>query len=345
MSSRLSKLPGWFKAAFTENLHLKAISLVLSLVLFVIVRSDREIEVGTMVALKYSLPKGQAMVDDPVREVRITVSGARSKVRRLLLKGLEPIEVDLRNFAGGTYYIDERSIPLPRGIRLVAIQPSRLDIDLEPKARRSVPVSPNLVGTPDPAFKLVEVNAFPRKVDVVGPESKVAGLEEVKTLPIDMDGRWESTELMASLSRLDPPLQYNYRGKIRVRLTFEPRYESRVFDGVPVEAINTSWRVKIRPSRVNVSVEAPVRMLPGLDARSFKAVVDAGDLEGKPAGSRHRLPVEMDGLPDTVRVIKIAPPRVLVRLLERMPPQDEPPVPMEGPPEPVDAGPGVEGPE
>ena len=238
-------------------------------------------------------------------------------------KGLESVSVDLSDFKGGTYHFDAAMLNIDPGLRLISMQPVKMDVVFEPLVRKAVPVAPNLVGTPDPAFRLTEVAVTPRKVPVEGGESRVRALKEVKTLPVDVDGRWESTVLEVGLSRPERGIRHELDTKVKVRLSFEPRYESRSFGSVRVEVINTTWRTSVRPLQVRVTVEGPVRLLPGLKAASFRAVADARELESKPARSRHRLDVELENLPDTVKVVEIHPSRVLVRLEARLPRQPE----------------------
>lgn len=328
------------RALLLDNLHLKAIALLVSLGLFVFVRGDRATEVGVMVLVMYEVPEDQVMTTEPVRQLRVTLAGRQSRLRALVRRGLDDVSVDLRGFKGTTYLFDESLFQLGPGVRLVAIQPASMKVILEEKARKAVPVSPSLVGTPDPAFRLTEVSVTPAKVAVVGAESAVGQVAEVKTLPIDVGGRWETTTLNVRLSALERNLGYGAVSQVAVHLTFEPRYETRSFQRVPVEVINTTWKTSVRPAHVRVTVEAPVRLLPGLSTASFRAVADATELEGKPARTRHRLPIEIEGLPETVKILETQPPRVLVGLVRRMPaepvgadagPDPEPPGPDAGP--------------
>ncbi len=307
------------RSLLLDNLHLKAIALVLSLGLFVFVRGDRVTEVGVMVPVMYEVPDNRVLVTEPVRQLRVTLAGRQSRLRAIVRRGLDDASVDLRGFTGTNYVFDESLLQMEPGVRLVAIQPASMEVRLEDKARKAVPVSPSLVGTPDPAFRLTEVSVSPAKVAVVGAQSAVRRVAEVKTLPIDVDGRWESTTLKVGLSAQERGLGYGSVAQVAVHLNFEPRYETRSFQRVPVEVINSTWRTSVRPTSVRVTVEAPVRLLPGLSSATIKAVADASELENKPARTRHRLPVELEGLPDTVKTLEIQPPRVLVRLEQRMP--------------------------
>ncbi len=323
----------------TDNLHLKGAALVLSLVLFVFVRGDRVSEMGILVPVIYDLPEDRVLVNEPVKQLRLTLAGRQSRLRNLLRRGLDPVPVDLREFRGSAYEFDESVLRLEPGLRLISIQPAKTELRIEAKARKAVPVAPNIVGTPDPAFRLAQVAVSPSKIPVDGAESILRKLNEVRTLPLDVDGRWESTDLSVGLSLVERGLSYDPNTKVTVRLTFEPRYESRVFGAVPVELINSAWQGTLRPESVRVTIEAPVRLLPGINAASFKAVVDGRELEGKPAGSRHRLDVELENLPETVRVVEIHPSRVLVRLDRRMPSEPEPGEP--GAADAPDAGAGA----
>ncbi|MBM4318397.1 MAG: hypothetical protein FJ125_00185 [Deltaproteobacteria bacterium] len=303
-----------------QDVNLKATALVLSLILFIFVRGDRVSDVGVMVPVIYQLPDSMVLVSDPVKRLRVTLSGRESTLRSMLRSGFEPVQVDLTRFEGKVFYFDENLFELEPGVRLVSIQPSRMEVVLEQRARKEVPVAPNVVGTPDPAFRLVEVSVQPRKIVVEGAKSPVRKITEVKTIPVDVDGRWESTEIEVALSQPEEGLVFSdQQSRVRVQLRFEPRYTEREYAAVPVEVVNTGWRTGIRPQTIRVKLDAPVQLLPKLEASSLRVVADARELEAKPPGSQHRLELEVDNLPDGVKVLELRPNRVLVKLIQRLP--------------------------
>lgn len=303
-----------------EDIHLKATALVLSLVLFIFVRGDRVSEVAAMVPVIYQLPNSKVLVSEPVKRLRVTLAGRESSLRALLRTGFDPVQVDLTRFTGKTYYFDENLLKLEPGVRLVSVQPSKMDVVMEPRARKEVPVAPNVVGTPDPAFRLAEVSVQPRQITVEGARSQINKITEVKTIPVDVNGRWESTEIDVALSQLEDGMVFSeQQSRVRVQLRFEPRYTEREFTSVPVEVVNTGWRTAVRPQTVRVKLDTPVRLLPSIDGGALRVIADARELEGKPTGSQHRLDVELENLPEGVKLLELRPNRVLVKLVQRLP--------------------------
>jgi len=302
-----------------EDFQFKALALVLSLVLFFFVRGDRISEVGVIVPVIYQLPEGKVLVGDPVKKLRVTVSGRQTKLRSILRTGMDPIQVDLTQFQGKVYYFDDTTLKVDPSLRLLSVQPAKADIEMEQRVSKEVPIAPNLLGNPDPAFRLTQVSVAPRRVAIEGARSLVNPITEVKTIPVDVEGRWETTEIEVGLSQPDPGVTFVIPGqKAKVHLEFESRRDERVLAALAIEAVNTSWQTSLAPATVNLRVEAPVKLLAGIEGSGIKAVVDLRELEGKPGGSTHRVEVELMGLPEGVKLLEMRPQRTLVKLLQRL---------------------------
>jgi hypothetical protein len=99
---------------------------------------------------------------------------------------------------------------------------------------------------------------------------------------------------------------------VTVELTLEPKREQRRLKRLTVAALNVSGPATIRPSHVDVIVAAPERTLDELDPEHVVPVIDfpAGTADGVALS----LPVQLRGLDENVRVIRIEPTEVLVKV-------------------------------
>lgn len=84
--------------------------------------------------------------------------------------------------------------------------------------------------------------------------------------------------------------------------------------GIPVEYVNLSPDYVVsETARVRLIVEAREGDLPDLRASDFRARVDVQDIE---PGAEVFLPVNVDSLDESVRVVSVSPERVAVELIE-----------------------------
>jgi hypothetical protein len=82
-------------------------------------------------------------------------------------------------------------VPLPQGIKLTEVQPSRIAVKLELVQEKDVEVRADVIGTPAPGFEVYQTIVMPQKIRVRGPASIVSTLSYVQTERIDITGRRE----------------------------------------------------------------------------------------------------------------------------------------------------------
>src|SRR3954468_23795486 len=115
--------------AFTEELPIKLLSMVLAVTLFVLVRNDKDATSGAYVKVIYTLPEDRVLVSDPVPEVKVSVRGPWTKLQHLD-RSIEPIRIDLTKVhasAGPSdVRIDEDLVRMPLGVRVASITPSEV---------------------------------------------------------------------------------------------------------------------------------------------------------------------------------------------------------------------------
>jgi len=100
--------------------------------------------------------------------------------------------------------ISKRAIP-PELSRLVSVtevlEPRTLDLTIEPKATRSLPVRARIVGTPAEGYALDMVpEVEPDSVRVMGPARLVQEIDTVYTVAVDITGEREKIQRQVSLA-------------------------------------------------------------------------------------------------------------------------------------------------
>src|SRR5215468_4235136 len=122
--------------------------------------------------------------------VDVRLRGPFTALRQLDPQKLEAV-LDLTNAGRGprTYRLTADDVNTPPEVEVIALAPDSITVALESAVEKSVPIVPEVTGTPADGTRVTEVSVEPRTALVVGPESAVAKLTQVRTEPISVTGR------------------------------------------------------------------------------------------------------------------------------------------------------------
>jgi len=193
-----------------RNFGLKVASLLLALLFYAHVVTDqqRESQIAVPVLLT-GLSDTLAVVGNPPARVGFKVRG---KWKDLIRLGLTTrfLSIDLASASPGRFQraisvedVRERAIPaeLTRSLDVTeVVEPRMVDLTIEPKRAKTVPIAARVVGKPAPE---VEMDGPPKvepdTVHVAGPESVVQALDTLYTLPVDITGEREKIQRQVPL--------------------------------------------------------------------------------------------------------------------------------------------------
>ncbi|MET0342079.1 MAG: CdaR family protein [Polyangiales bacterium] len=296
-----------------ENVWLKLFSLVVSISLFTAVHGSEAGQRALYVPVVAMLPpesSGKILMGELPDKIKVTLSGSRSVVNSI--HAVDSVQIDLTS--APRYYPFEPSLfGLPAGIDVQAA-PATLSLDWEPRREKRLPVRVQLAGVPAPSLELVgKPVVTPARVMVKGPRSSVEALAELPTDLVSLVGLAAGTHRL-HVPFLALPRQVSIVGaaEATVELTLELKSEQRRLRKLTVAATGAGGTVAIRPQHVDVLVAAPEQALADLDPEHIVPVVEVP--EGTPAGHAVSLPVTLRGLDEDIRVVRIDPPEVLVRV-------------------------------
>jgi len=178
----------------TKNWTLKLLSLVFALILWMFIMGERHLEVGYTVPLELQkIPKSLIIANQVPSLIDVRISGPRTLLMKVSPNDIS-ITVDLSDLKPGltTFKRLEERLNLPSGMRVTRVSPSFVDIRLERRKQKKVPIKVVLAGDPDPGYRVVGLRALPDKVSISGAESEIKSISEVMTEPIDLKGVTEN---------------------------------------------------------------------------------------------------------------------------------------------------------
>lgn len=263
-----------------RNIFAKVFSIVFAAGLWLMVNAgERDTEKSLTVPLEWrNLPSHLVVTGAEVDSVDVQVLGPRTL---LGLLNQPKIVLDLTGMRPGqsSFRIGAERLSLPRGVRLVRISPSQINLDITRIETRTVPVHLEVQGEPASGYQAGEMELVPDTVEVTGPAPAVARLESVLTEPLQLSRLTQSTTLDLDLIQpQDDLLSYNL-AQVRVRVEIQDVMISRAFQQIALTVRNTDFLAALSPTTVDVVARGPQRVLEQLQLSEQEVFIDAAGHE------------------------------------------------------------------
>lgn len=304
--------------AIRNNGGLKLLALFLAVVSWYAIREFtsftslvREVHVVVL------LDEGWAVLDRSVDDVDILCRGSQSDISYLTRDQLR-VEVDLRGRSvPGTQEIrlNPQSVKVPGGARAVSIDPPEITLTLDREGERAVKVRADIIGNPPEGYELADVTCTPNEVRLQGPQGRLAGVTEVKTAQIDLEGRLKSF----SLTRVIQPPSELWSARVepdRARIDVRIVERSSALDlaDIPVLLLVPPDTPPIRLTQANAKVKLSLRgraeAMKTIAATNLTAFVDCTVLK---SGESMDLPVVVS-VPSGVEIVSMEPSHIKVEI-------------------------------
>lgn len=256
---------------------LKLFSLCVAILLFLFVTVESATPIDVDVPVEYQLGDELTFTNFPVSTVRTTLQGPSAAFRTFLHieeEPLSPILIDLTKAQPGPLHhrLDIRDILAPPGMRVVAVQPIELELVLDRKVERLIPVSADLAERPAFGFQIAEVTIEPARVRVTGPAAKIAALDFVYTKGINVNGLTADQNLQVELR--PPPLPLRLIEKrVRVSVHITEEVVERTFAHVLVSVAELPEGSSVVPSELVLTLRGPKRLVEVIDEKTVIARV------------------------------------------------------------------------
>ena len=300
-----------------RDFWLKAVAVTLAVMLWLSVGDEPVVERGLDVPLEFeNIPFGLRIVDDPPNTVRVRVRGSSSVVSRLEAGEVVAV-LDLVDERAGQRLFDMFAdrVVVPPGVEVSNVVPATVTLTLEAAGRaRTVPVVPNIEGTPADGLVVGRITTIPATVDVVGPENRLSTLREALTEPISIEGASVSLVADVTVGVAEQTLRLVEPLSARVEVEIVPAPVERTIHDVSLSWRDSSdsRRASMEPDRVDVGVRGSRESMREVDPDAVQAFIDLTVLAGRPAG-QYNLPVAVESI-DGLRITHIDPPSVQVVL-------------------------------
>ena len=252
---------------FRKDWVLKLLSLGFALLIWFFVVGEQKGELNISIPLELvNIPEGMVIANDIPSNIDVRVYGPRSMIRAMATKGILRV-IDLKDATSGkiTVHMSPDSLSLPGAIRALRIQPSNVEILLEPLVLSDFPIKPVLKGKVAKYHKVLNTDVYPSRVVLSGPESVIKAMNDVRTFPVDLDGAsYDITkEIGLDLQGLHVSPEEKETYKVTVHIV--PAQGTRRITHIPVQIETSKPDVLWWPKIVSVTLRGPI-----LDLREIK---------------------------------------------------------------------------
>jgi hypothetical protein len=315
----LGGLGPFLREAFTENVGLKALSLVFAIGLFAFLYGQQDEQQRTVpVAISLRPP-----AEDSPRElmtqlpptIHVTLRGPARVIDRLVQSGMPPVTIDLRSGERESIGFDERMFSLPPDTHITIIDPPSLELEWEEVIARQIPIQASIAGQPADGYVVKGApEVDPKQITARGPSSLVEVLQFARLAAFDVQGLSQGVH-RRRLAVDAPPTRVRYLGPpaATVSVTIGRRLSEASFPGRPVELVGPPAGV-VSPRAVDVNVVGPPEIVQALRAeqvvpRANLLAVPGIDLKETRHGSAVvPVTVELEGAE-----ARVQPPSVTVK--------------------------------
>ena len=176
---------------------------------------------------------------------------------------------------------------------------------------KTLPVNPNVTGTPAQGFRIASVEVDPLVVSVEGDADQLATLTQVETDPIPVSGATRDVTMAVALALPTGVVEVE-PGPVRVTVHIEVITETRTYSaGIRLDGREPTLQYELPVSQAQLTLFGPVADLDRLGSAPIVVAVSVAGL----APGTHELPV-VPSLPSTVTLVEVAPATVTVTITE-----------------------------
>lgn len=189
---------------------------------------------------------------------------------------------DFDSIEPGDYLIPvyKKRIPMNPAIEILAVRPAYVSVRLEKKVRKFFQIKVPYTGTPAQGYTALAATTDPPGVELIGPESVIEKIFELKTKPIDLTNVNEAFKKKIPLDLEDPSVVSIPDPVVTATVPVEQKLVSKNIENIPVLAGNTDFQVKIEPAEITLTMKGPFEKLSSKEVLGrIYAYIDLKDMK------------------------------------------------------------------
>lgn len=296
------------------NLGIKVISFCFALFLWFFVVGEDKVDTDIVVPLEITnIPQDMVISNQFKRQLEVSISGSRTAVRALANQHVTR-SVDLSKVSPGTIVISNQAgdIPLPRGIRVLRIQPTHITLVLDTLVRKELGIKALTKGRPPEDYELVSVSLKPEKLDVSGPKFILEPVDHLTTELIDISDLTVTSRKQVRLALSAALSDLIGEPMVSALINVKEKTDEKTINNIRIETDKPEGKgLRLSAKSVSIKAEMPMGMIRrGSDFQNlFHATITVNGLS---PGS-HERSVDVVAPPST-KVLSVTPDKITVEV-------------------------------
>lgn len=265
------------KDFFLKNTGLKLLSLVFAVSLWLFVNLKATTERDLQLPVRWVNLPNFLEITNPVNDfVRIRVTGPR-RILSHLNPTRFPVILDLADAKVGLmdYQISDKMISLIPGLKATVLPPDIIQFKFDIIVAKEVLVKPRIVGKPPKGYTLKSIEVNPDRIEIVGAQSEVQGINEVETDAVNVTDIRENLEKDVTIVLNWPHVWLSTdQDHVSVRIVIAEQDVQKILRRLPVQVLGTNRPVNVEPPWVDVVLDGPAGQIQSVVPERVKAAVD-----------------------------------------------------------------------
>lgn len=293
-----------------SNFIYKLLALAISCVVWYVVQGEEILEINRRLDVTIEVPQGLALREERNFSRDVTLRGPRVA---LLDFSNKPIQAVIRIPAGKKgnirYRIDKEYIPQWDNRIKITVHDPIVNLFVDDRASRSVPVKVALQGVPRPGVTIQEAKAEPSEITITGLKTEIQKQNFLSTEVIDINGLSEPKAFPVPIAK-SGLADFDYSAQqVVVHVTTGQGRTNKTFDVVPIEIVGSERLSNARPRHVSITIQGTAEAMERLSSKDVQAVIDAKDL----GPGRYERDVTVK-LPEGAMAVGIAPKSAVIEI-------------------------------
>lgn len=310
-TSYIEKLISLIREFFTKNLSLKFISLLFAITSFLVVKNHHERVYDSIARVKFIPPEGFALKGNQERYLDVSLKLKNSLFSESPSRDQLFGEVILTQKKPGKYRIriSQANFPNLDNRYTLTIEKPYMDIELDVFSQSSIPIQPNITGTPAPYLELARVNIKPKKIRVSGARSEIINTKYLTTALIDIEGLQKDKLFRSDIIHPENSSLHLETQEADVHVFLENKKSHRSFRAIPIEIRGKVRKLNIdmRPNKINVNIRGPEEIIRTINPPDIQAYINISNYKL----GWQEVPIKLK-LPDNIDVIDVSPDKIFL---------------------------------
>lgn len=301
-----------------KNFLLIISSVIIAVFLFAFVHSQgNSIQRVLVVPVEIqNLPREKIILLPSVRQAQVTIQGPSFLIAEVA-SAARVLKVKLPTDVGNRHEVtfSKEDLGLPPAVEVVRIEPSSMQLTLDNRISKQVPIVVPRIGKINENFKLLEFKITPQVAEINGAETEVKQIASIQTFPLDL--RELKGEQTIELPLRDS-WEYSKTGtnSVEVFVKLIPISVEQTYGDLPIEVrTQNSRKVTLTPEKVAVRISGLRNAIKDLKEGSIVPFVKLDSFDT----TKNQIQVEVQ-LPEGFSLMSVKPDVVNIQIEPDQPP-------------------------